>query len=719
LKTKKFLKPNNKHSSGDGEIRDNVLKLFTNTPSLSIKFNNLVSRLRISRYEKAHVRGILRILISDGSLFKRGKYYELSERKVFYEGKVVYDENMEYAIETKFDNNFERIKVRKRNMQTALIDDIVEFAVIEFAEDERKEAVIERIIKRAKHRITGNLQFSKGNKDFAFVVPDDKTFRKDIYIPVKNLKNAKDKEKVVCEITGWEYQDISPEGKIIEVLGKAGEVETEFKALLEKYGLNKNFSKKVKEEININLEDPEFCISGKEILNRIDLRNETIFTIDPVDAKDFDDAVHVRINEKGNFLLGVHIADVGFFVREKSNIDEEAFRRGTSVYLMNDVVPMLPEKLSNDLCSLKEKEDRFTFSVNIEINPKGDILNFNLFKSVINSKKRFTYEEVQKILDDKHGVFVEELNLMNKLHKILYKKRLSEGSLDFETQEVIAEIDENGNIKNIRPKERLESMRMIEDFMLIANKCVTLYIQRKEPRLPFIYRIHDIPDKKKMKELAFFVKQFGIHLNSESKKSIQNMLEHIRGREEEYLINDLTIRSMSKAVYSEENIGHYGLGFEYYTHFTSPIRRYPDLIVHRILYESLKKMSFRRINHYREILPEICKQSTDMEINAVQAEREAIKILQIKFLEKHVGELFSGIISGITEYGLYVEISKYLIEGMVRLSDLKDDYYILDERNYRLIGRNRKKTYRIGDKVKVKVFKLDKEKKWIDFQLIS
>jgi ribonuclease R len=342
-------------------------------------------------------------------------------------------------------------------------------------------------------------------------------------------------------------------------------------------------------------------------------------------------------------------------------------------------------------------------------------LDFSISKSIINSKKRFTYERVQEIIDKQEGEFLHEINLMNGLHGLLFKKRIEEGSLDFETQEVNAEIDEHGFIKNIMPKQRLESMRMIEDFMLVANKCVTLYIERKDPKPPFIYRIHDLPDKNKMRELSQFVKQFGISFNPDSKRSLQKMLLEIQGRKEEYLITDITIRSMAKAIYSESNIGHYGLGFQNYTHFTSPIRRYPDLIVHRVLFEAIHGINNKRAFHFRSIMPGICKQSTDTELNAVQAEREAIKILQIRYLENHEDKIFEGIVSGVSEYGIYVEISENLIEGMVRLKDLNDDYYILDEKNFRLIGRRRKKIYRIGDKVRVKVLRTDIEKKWIDF----
>ncbi len=700
-----------------GNLKDEILNLFKGNPSLSIKFNMLFNKLKLDKSMKAEVREILREQVLSGELQKNGKYYEFNQPTAFYEAVIILDDKNDFAAEIKTERGIEILPVKKRNLQTALPGDSVKVTIIEYAYTEDREAIVESIEKRAKHELVGKLEFSSKGQDYAFVIPDDKKFRKDIFIPRSALKGATHGDKVICEIVNWEYQDLSPEGKITQVMGKAGDVKTEFKALIKKYGLTKTFPKAIKDELKKMEDGGMFEISKDEIKKRRDLRKELIFTIDPVDAKDFDDAVSLDMLKNGNYRLGVHIADVSHYVKEGTALEAEALERGTSVYLMNDVVPMLPEKLSNDICSLKEKVDRLVFSCFVEIDKKGSIISYEICKSVINSKKRFTYEEVQEILDKQKGKFLDKLNEMNELHKILFARRLKEGSLDFESTEVKAEI-ENGLIKSIKPKERLDSMRLIEDFMLTANKCVTLFIERQKNKPPFIYRIHDIPDKKRIQELSQFVKQFGITLNPESKKSIQKMLMDVQGKPEEFLISDITIRSMSKAIYSEENIGHYGLGFDHYTHFTSPIRRYPDLVVHRILFETLGTMNNSRMQHYKKILPDVCKHSTDKEINAVRAEREAIKILQCQYMESRVGQEFKAIVSGISEYGIYVEITESMIEGMIRLRDLNDDYYILDQQNFQIVGRHRRKKYRIGDNVKVKVHKVNTENRWIDLVFV-
>lgn len=595
----------------------------------------------------------------------------------------------------------------------------------------------------SKEILTVTGRFEK-NKYFGYVIPDSRVVRNDIYIAKKNYLNAKEGDKVVCELLYFDPEDSKkePEGRIIEILGKAGNIDTEILAISKKYNLRKQFPEDVNNEaLNLskewnkkieNDETPEELGLKNDNQSqspdlRLDIRDRVCFTIDPEDAKDYDDAVSVEKNENGGYTLGVHIADVSFFVIENSPLDVEALNRGTSVYLLNSVIPMLPESLSNDICSLKPNLSRFTFSVDIELSKNYSVKSYKIYKSVIKSKRRFSYEEVQNIIDKKKGDFKKELVLMNQIAKHLYKKRMKEGSIDFESREVKFDYDEKGKITGIKVKERLDSMRMIEEFMLLANKCVTEYVtglsKKLKTELPFVYRIHEEPDAEKLNALSEFVEQFGYRLHINDKDSIKELLESIKEKPEEYLINDLLIRSMAKAIYDEKNIGHYGLGFGDYTHFTSPIRRYPDLIVHRILKEYLvfagyKNVNQKRVNYYKKRLPDICKQSSANEQNAVHAEREIVKIKQIEYLGEHLGDEFLGIISGMVHYGMFVEIIDVAVEGLVRFRDMEDDYYEYFEKKHMAIGARRGKTYRIGQKVVVKILATDTESKKIDFLLV-
>jgi len=524
----------------------------------------------------------------------------------------------------------------------------------------------------------------------------------------------------------WTNPNLNPEGKIVEVLGKRGEVRAEMKSVIRMFNLPTEFPKEVLEET----ERIPATIPRGEYAKRLDLRDELCFTIDPEDAKDFDDAVSLEILPTGEYKLGVHIADVSHYVREGSALDAEAFRRGTSVYLADDVIPMLPEKLSTIVCSLRPYEDRLTYSAIMIVDERGNVKDYTIEKSVINSKRRFTYEEVQKILETGRGDFSEMLLHMNALAKRLLKKRMKEGSLDFETSEVKFRFDAKGQPAEIVKQHRLDAHRLIEDFMLLANKTVAMHVAhgKKEKSsaskqlLPFIYRVHDFPNPEKIEELASFVAQFGYSLNTSggvTSRALQKLLKDVHGKEEEAVINEVAIRSMAKAVYSEHNIGHFGLAFKCYTHFTSPIRRYPDLVVHRLLSEYSRSMSMKRRQYLKDLLPEICIQSSKMEQRAMEAERESVKVMQVEYMKRHVGDEFRAVISGVTHFGLFVEITDLLVEGLIRIRDLEDDYYVFDEKNYALIGRRTRRRYRLGDKVRVRVIRVDPEEREIDFGLVD
>jgi ribonuclease R len=553
------------------------------------------------------------------------------------------------------------------------------------------------------------------------VIPDSRNVKREIIIPKNKYNNAEEGDKVLCRIINPEKiedKNYDLGGEIVKILGKAGNEETEYNSLLYKFGLEEIFPDEVIKEVQKRT-------AITDIKNREDYRDKICFTIDPEDAKDYDDAVSLELTKDNNYLLGVHISDVSEYVRENTALDREAFRRGTSVYLANRVVHMLPQKLSNDLCSLKEKEDRLTFSVIIKINKQGTIKDYSIEKSVINSKRRFTYEEVQKIIDSKKGEFSEIISMMNNLAKKLTSKRLKEGSLDFETREPKFIFDEKGKLKDIKIYDRLDSMRMIEEFMLLANKCVTEYVKElsksERRQYEFIYRVHDYPDPEKLNDLTEYIEQFGYDFNINEKDSINRLLEMIKGKPEEYIINNLLIRSMAKAIYTNKNIGHYGLGFQYYTHFTSPIRRYPDLIVHRILKEYLfnNKNINKKILELRKSLPDICKHTSETEQNAVYAEREYSKLLQIKYLTSHIGDEFEGVISGMTSFGMFVELDNIMAEGLIRFRDIEDDFYEYDEKRHCAVGRRRRKEFHSGQKVKVQIINASLETKKIDLILID
>lgn len=577
------------------------------------------------------------------------------------------------------------------------------------------EGIVIEIIERSFNEIVGTLHKSKS---YYFVKPDDKKIHREFFVSERNLKTAKDGDKVVIGSIEWKSSDKNPEGKVIEILGKAGSYDAEIAAIAHEYGLSYKFPKKVLKEVEkISDEIPE-----EEYKHRLDLRNKIIFTIDPEDAKDYDDAVSIESLENGNFLVGIHIADVAYYVKMNSAIYEEALKRGTSVYIVGKVIPMLPERLSNVICSLVPYKDRLTFSVLAQISPEGKLLSYEIKKTIINSSRRFTYDEVQEIIEKQSGEFSEQIINLNRLAKKLRSARIKKGSINFFTPEVVFKLDKNGIPLEINIKQIKESNNLIEEFMLLANQIIAGHVRPKkgEPEIPFVYRIHDLPDKEKITEFARFVKSLGYSFDpnaANKSKQFQKLLDNVKGKEEEAVVNEIAIRSMAKAVYSTNNIGHYGLGFKYYSHFTSPIRRFPDLIVHQIIYNVISGTLEKNLSV--EELEEICDHSSAQERNAINAERLSVKLKQIEYLKSKVGKEFNGLVSGITNFGIFIELNDTLAEGMIKLRDLEDDYYIFDEKNYSITGRRYGKRIRLGDKVKVKLIRVDEEKREIDFYLIN
>lgn len=697
-------------------VRSEIERLFTENRKKAFNYKQVGSALNIESTEgKNYIIRTLKQLEKEGFIeeIMPGKYLALNTNQ-FITGKMELTQRGAGFVIVD-EGQSDDIYVGPEHLNTAMHGDRVKVNVFSKRNGNKIEGEVVEVLERKREEFVGVVELGF---NYAIVTPDDRRIHIDIFVPGDKINKAKNGDKVVVKVTEWHSERGEPIGEIIEILGKPGEHNTEMHAIIAEYGFANSFPKEVEQEA----EKIPDVISKDEIAKRRDFRKITTFTIDPEDAKDFDDALSFEQIDEDTFEIGVHIADVSHYVTPGTTLDAEAFERATSVYLVDRTIPMLPEKLSNGVCSLRPKEEKLTFSAVFKMNREAEVLDKWIGKTVIYSDRRFAYEEAQERIETKQGDFATEINVLNDLALILRSRRFKNGAVNFETEEVKFKLDDNYKPIGIYKKVRKDAHKMIEEFMLLANRTVAEFVYKmkadKQPNT-FVYRVHEPPSEEKLKLFNLFAARFGLSIQTTSQKAIStsfnNLLNEVEGKPEQNIIQSMAVRSMMKAYYTTKKTSHYGLAFDYYTHFTSPIRRYPDLMAHRLLFSYLNKGKSANEVEYEER----CKHSSQMEIQAAEAERASVRYKQVEYIKDFIGEEFTGIISGVTEWGIYVEITDYKCEGMIRLATLTDDFYDYDEFNQWIIGRRSRKIFQLGGEVKVVVKQADLQKRQIDLDIVE
>lgn len=696
------------------ELSNLVLSLFEAYPNDTLSLKKVFRDLNLTTHpQKMLCVDILREMAEDEYLAEPvPNHYKLQQRGVEMTGRFLRKSNGKNSFVP--DEGGEPIFIAERNSAHAMNNDRVRIAFYARRKNRQSEGEVIEILERANDTFVGTLEISK---NYAFLVTENRTLANDIFIPRDKLRGGKSGDKAVVKVTEWPDKSKNPIGQVIDILGKSGDNTTEMHAILAEYGLPYSYPVAVEKAAEKIPED----ITPEEIARREDFRGVTTFTIDPHDAKDFDDALSLRSKGDGKWEVGVHIADVSHYVPEGSIIDKEAAKRATSVYLVDRTIPMLPERLCNFICSLRPDEEKLAYSAIFLLNENAEVKSFRIVHTVIKSDRRFTYEEAQERIETGQGDYAQEILTLDKLAKKLREQRFANGAINFERAEVKFEIDEKGKPLSVYFKESKDAHKLVEEFMLLANRTVAESVGKvpkgkKAKVLP--YRIHEQPDPQKLENLSQLIARFGYKIrtsgtNKDVSKSLNRLMDEVNGRPEQNLVETVSIRAMQKARYSTDNIGHYGLAFEYYTHFTSPIRRYPDTMVHRLLTRYQEGGRSATKDKYEEL----CEHSSSMEQLAAAAERASIKYKQVEFMSGHLGQVYDGVISGVTEWGLYVELNENKCEGMIPMRDLDDDFYEFDEKNFRLIGRRHRHSYSLGDPITIKVARTNLEKKQLDFAL--